>query len=79
MIESEDERAVITGDMTRHPCQLGHPDWSLGDNDPEAAALTRSRLFAEWADKPILVVGTHFAAPTAGRVVRDGETFRFAV
>ena len=25
MIESEGERAVITGDMTHHPCQLAHP------------------------------------------------------
>jgi glyoxylase-like metal-dependent hydrolase (beta-lactamase superfamily II) len=79
MIESEGERAVITGDMTHHPCQLAHPDWSLGDNDPQAAALTRSRLFAEWADRRILVIGTHFAAPTAGHVVRDGAAFRFAV
>jgi len=79
MIESEGERAVITGDMTHHPCQLAHPDWSLGDNDPKAAALTRSRLFAEWADLTILVIGTHFAAPTAGHVVRDGAAFRFAV
>jgi glyoxylase-like metal-dependent hydrolase (beta-lactamase superfamily II) len=79
MIESEGERAVITGDMTHHPCQLAHPDWRLGDDDPEAAALTRSRLFAEWADQPILVIGTHFPAPTAGHVVRDGAAFRFAV
>ncbi len=79
MIESEGERAVITGDMTHHPCQLAHPDWTFGDNDPKAAALTRSRLFAEWADQTILVIGTHFPAPTAGRVVRDGAAFRFAV
>src|SRR5579872_1852602 len=79
MIESEGERAVITGDMTHHPCQLAHPDWVLGDNDPKAAALTRWRLFAEWADQPTLVIGTHFPAPTAGRVVRDGAAFRFAV
>jgi glyoxylase-like metal-dependent hydrolase (beta-lactamase superfamily II) len=79
MIESEGERAVITGDMAHHPCQLAHPDWSLGDNDPKAAALTRSRLFAEWADQTILVIGTHFPAPTAGHVVRDGAAFRFAV
>jgi glyoxylase-like metal-dependent hydrolase (beta-lactamase superfamily II) len=79
MIESEGERAVITGDMAHHPCQMAHPDWSLGDDDPKAAALTRGRLFAEWANQPILVIGTHFAAPTAGHVVRDGAAFRFAV
>ncbi len=63
MIESEGERAVITGEMTHHPCQLAHPDWSLGDNDPKAAALTRSRLFAEWADQTILVIGTPLRRP----------------
>ncbi|MBD5655067.1 MAG: MBL fold metallo-hydrolase [Candidatus Eremiobacteraeota bacterium] len=79
MIESEGERAVIIGDMAHHPCQIAHPDWSLGDNDPEAAALTRRRLFAEWADQTVLVIGTHFPAPTAGHVVRDRAAFRFAV
>lgn len=79
IIESEGERAVITGDVTHHPCQLAHPDWTFGDSDPKGAVLTRSRLFAEWADQPILVIGTHYAAPTAGHVVRDGAAFRFAV
>jgi glyoxylase-like metal-dependent hydrolase (beta-lactamase superfamily II) len=79
MIESDGERAVITGDMAHHPSQMAHPDWSLGDTDSEAAALTRWRLFAEWADQNLLVIGTHVAAPTAGHVVRDGAAFRFAV
>jgi hypothetical protein len=42
---------------------MAHLDWSLGDNDPKAAALTRSRLFAEWAGQTILVIGTHFPRP----------------
>jgi hypothetical protein len=42
---------------------MAHPNWSFGDNDPKAAVLTRSRLFAEWADQPILVIGAHFATP----------------
>ncbi|HLN11114.1 MAG TPA: MBL fold metallo-hydrolase [Caulobacteraceae bacterium] len=80
MIESEGQSAVITGDMSHHPCQLAHPDWSPAfDSDPKAAAVTRARLFAEWADAPILVIGTHWAAPTAGRVRRDGAAFRFEV
>jgi len=80
MIESEGESAVITGDMTHHPCQLAHPDWSprFDTNGAESAA-TRARLFAEWADKPILVIGTHYAAPTAGRIRRDGAAFRLEV
>ncbi|THD64576.1 MBL fold metallo-hydrolase, partial [Phenylobacterium sp.] len=79
VIESEGERAVITGDMAHHPCQMAHPDWVFGDDNKEVAIATRSRLFAEWADQPTLVIGTHFPAPTAGRVVRDGAAFRFAV
>lgn len=78
MIESQGQTAVITGDMTHHPCQMAHPDWSPPfDSDPKAAAVTRARLFAEWADQPILVIGTHYAAPTAGHVIRDGAAFRF--
>jgi glyoxylase-like metal-dependent hydrolase (beta-lactamase superfamily II) len=79
-IESEGEQAVITGDMTHHPCQLAHPDWSPAfDSDPDAAATTRARLFAEWADQPLLVIGTHYAGPTAGHVKRDGAAFRLEV
>jgi glyoxylase-like metal-dependent hydrolase (beta-lactamase superfamily II) len=79
MIESEGQTAVITGDMTHHPCQMAHPDWSTSvDSDPKAAAATRRRMFAEWADQPILVIGTHYAPPTAGYVKRDGTAFRFA-
>ena len=79
-IESGGERAVITGDMTHHPCQLAHPEWSPSfDSDPNAAAVTRAKMFAEWADEPILVIGTHYATPTAGHVKRDGAGFRFEV
>ena len=78
MIESGGETAVITGDMSHHPCQLAHPEWSPSfDSDKAAAAATRARMFAEWADQPILVIGTHYAAPTAGHIKRDGAAFRF--
>jgi hypothetical protein len=36
-------------------------------------------MFEQWADKPILVIGTHFAAPTAGHIRKDGATYRFDV
>jgi glyoxylase-like metal-dependent hydrolase (beta-lactamase superfamily II) len=80
VIESEGQSAVITGDVTHHPCQMAHPEWATTfDSDVQAAAATRRKLFAEWADQPILVIGTHYAAPTAGRVKRDGAAFRFEV
>jgi glyoxylase-like metal-dependent hydrolase (beta-lactamase superfamily II) len=79
-IESEGQTAVITGDMTHHPCQVAHPEWSPPfDSDGRAAADVRRRMFRAWADRPILVIGTHYAGPTAGRVVRDGVALRFEV
>ena len=76
LIESEGERAMITGDIMHHPCQIAHPEWAPGfDSDKAAAVATRKRVLAEVADQPILVIGTHFAAPTAGRIRRDGEAF----
>ncbi len=76
-IASGGEEGFITGDMAHHPCQMARLDWSsLADSDPKAAAETRRRVFGELAGKPILVIGTHFAGRTAGRVVRDGEGFR---
>jgi len=36
-------------------------------------------MFARLADRPVLVIGTHFAGATAGRIVRDGATYRLAV
>lgn len=80
MIESKGERALITGDMLHHPCQFGRPDWSPAfDSDPVAGANMRRAVMEEVAGEPVLVIGTHFAAPTAGRVLRDGEAFRFDV
>ena len=77
LIESEGERAMITGDIMHHPVQIAHPEWAPGfDSDREAAIVTRHRVLDEVADAPILVIGTHFAAPTAGRIRRDGGAYR---
>jgi glyoxylase-like metal-dependent hydrolase (beta-lactamase superfamily II) len=78
LIESGGERAMITGDMLHHPCQFANPHWSPSfDSDPVAGAHMRRVVMEEVADAPILVIGTHFAAPTAGHVRRDGTAFRF--
>ena len=80
VIESKGERALITGDMLHHPCQFGHPEWSPSfDSDPVAGAKMRRSVMERVAGQPILVIGTHFAAPTAGHVKRDGGAFRFDI
>ncbi len=79
-INSRGHEAIITGDMMHHPLQIGAPDMAIGaDSDKEAAVQTRLAFLARNADKPVLVLGTHFAAPTAGWIKSDGKTWRLAV
>ena len=76
-IRSAGEDAVITGDMIHHPCQIANPDWSSAvDYDKDQSRETRSDFLRRYADQPVLVIGTHFVAPTAGRIVRDGDAYR---
>jgi hypothetical protein len=59
---------------------MARPDWAAAvDYDQKASTQTRRDVFAALAGKPTLVIGTHFAGPTAGRVVRDGEAYRLVV
>jgi glyoxylase-like metal-dependent hydrolase (beta-lactamase superfamily II) len=79
-IASGGAEALITGDFVHHPIQMAHPDWSsTPDHDSTMGIRTRERMFAELARDRVLVIGTHFAAPTAGHVAVDGGVFRFEV
>ena len=79
-IASEGEEALITGDFMHHPCQIARPDWSsTADSDPDQARRTRRRMLGELCERPVLVIGTHFAGATAGHIVRDGDAYRLAV
>jgi hypothetical protein len=63
-----------------HPCQIARPHWcSTADSDPEMGQRTRERMLAELSSRPVLVIGTHFAGVTAGRIVKDGDTYRMDV
>jgi glyoxylase-like metal-dependent hydrolase (beta-lactamase superfamily II) len=76
-IQSEDEAALLTGDVAHHPCQMAHLDWSsTADSDPLQAAATRRALFSRFADTKTLVIGAHYGA---GRLCRDGDAFKFLV
>ncbi|MCZ6459443.1 MAG: MBL fold metallo-hydrolase [Gammaproteobacteria bacterium] len=76
-IASQGEEAVITGDMIHHPCQIAHADWaSTADWDPVMSCGTRESFIERYAGQPVLIIGTHFAGPAAGRIVRDDDTYR---
>jgi len=79
-IESGGEQALITGDCIHHPCQMARLDWSSSaDYDPEAAKVTRQDVLEKYSDRDVLVIGTHFATPTAGYVKTDADAYRFDV
>ena len=57
---------------------MARPKWGSNfDSDFTQAIATRRPFLERYGDQPILVLGTHFAAPTAGRIVRDGSVWRF--
>jgi glyoxylase-like metal-dependent hydrolase (beta-lactamase superfamily II) len=79
-IQSEGQRAVITGDLMHHPIQCSEPDLLVNfDTDRELARTTRRNFLACCARDRDLVLGTHFAHPTAGYVVPAGDVWRLDV
>ena len=79
-ISSAGEEAVITGDMIHHPCQMARPGWQSNfDADKAEAQATRAAFLKRYADRPVLILGTHFAGPVGGKIVRDGDAYRLDV
>ena len=77
-IESDGERALITGDFMHSPFQFAEPGIAeIADADADVARATRARMLAELARTNALVFGTHFPTRPAGRVITDGEAWRF--
>lgn len=73
---SQGREAVITGDMMHHPIQIAEPEWSSKFCvDPRQAAATRRAFCERYADRDVLILGTHFAPPTALRIVGRGNGF----
>ena len=68
-IRSGDAEALITGDCIHHPVQMTRPDWcSSADIDQAQGLQTRERLLQRYVDQDILIIGTHFATPSAGHI-----------
>ncbi len=73
-IESGGQRALITGDMIHNPVQVAHPDLAaVPDWDQDAARATRRAVLQDIADADVLLLGTHFAAPTGGFVRSEAD------
>ena len=75
LIESRGEKAIISGDLLHHPCQIANPEWvTEADTTPEKAKETRKRILDKIVDTDTLLIGSHFSNPVAGRILstKDG-------
>jgi len=74
VVESGDAIAMITGDATHSPIQFAHPEIAASrvDHDSTQSTRTRRELISQLVGTDTLVLGTHFAPPTAG-VLRRSE------
>lgn len=73
------EGGIITGDAAHHPAEMENPDLSpLYDSDPVQSAVSRRALVERAEAEGLVVMGGHFPAPTAGKVVRVGERRRWS-
>ena len=70
LIESEGATALITGDAIHTPLQIADPDLPAAsfDWDSPMSCATRHDLIGAHADTDTLILGTHFAPPSAGHI-----------
>jgi len=79
-ISSRGEEAVITGDLMHHPILCRYPEWdNKFDYDGARAKKTRRAFCERYADSGVLVLGTHFATPSAGRIRKQDDAYRFVL
>ncbi|TDJ19938.1 MAG: MBL fold metallo-hydrolase [Gammaproteobacteria bacterium] len=77
-LASNGASAVMCGDILHSPVQCLHPEWEpWPDWDPGLAKRTRRAFLERYCDTDTLVCTAHFPLPSAGRVVRAGDAFRF--
>ena len=75
------EKRLTVGILTTDAKVFGGMNMQTFQPDPEwrlVSELKRQYNVREVSpDKPILVIGTHYAGPTAGHVKSEGDAFRF--
>ncbi|HEX4169622.1 MAG TPA: MBL fold metallo-hydrolase [Bryobacteraceae bacterium] len=79
VIDSDGHRAIIAGDVIHNPIQFADPGiCSIFDHDRAIGRTTRTSFIQSNANQNVLVLGTHFATPSAGYIVEDKNGWRFA-
>jgi glyoxylase-like metal-dependent hydrolase (beta-lactamase superfamily II) len=77
-LASNGAHAVITGDLIHSPVQCAELAWiPRPDYDPTQAQHTRRAFLERYCDSDVLICATHFPSPSFGRIVPQGNAFRF--
>ena len=77
-LKSGNAEAVMSGDLMHSPVQCAHPEWTpWPDWDPAIAKKTRRAFLERYCETDTLICTAHFPLPSAGRILRDGDAFRF--
>lgn len=78
LAQADGEPALFWGDIVHHPVQMVNPNMLMGfDEDSVLAREVRLRTLARAADEGLICFPAHFRDPSAGRVLRDGEVYRY--
>lgn len=80
-IHDKGENLFVVGDaLTNVALSFARPDWpSASDQDPDQGRVTRKRLLDRLAHEKSLIIGFHLPHPGLGRVVTDGQSYKFVV
>lgn len=79
LVESNGESLLIWGDTVHMPeVQVPRPEVSMVvDTDPQAAAVSRRRIFDMAAQERLLVTGMHLHYPGFGHIAEERGAYRF--
>jgi len=76
-IETGADSLYYVGDLVHLPAELAHPEWHPPFRDPAALLASRRHWFPRFADEQALILVAHMPFPALGRVLRDGDHFRW--
>lgn len=77
-ISSNDQQAVVAGDLVHHQIRCRAPDWTAKpDRDPKQSAVLRRKFFASVADTDTLILPIHFPSPTVRLINPLGDVFDY--
>lgn len=77
-VKSGIDEAVITGDALHSTVQCWYPNWHFTfDSDAEMAVVSRIQLLESVSEAGCILLGSHFAHPSIGRVNVERGAFRW--